>query len=88
MEEAAAIAGLLNPEQTMIFEAIMMAAKDPTIKDRLFFVNGPGGTGKTYLFNAILKGAVASKFEANRALRYNAVAVAFTGIAAILLDGK
>ena len=47
---------------------------------RLFFVDGPGGTGKTYLFNTLLK-AVRSGHDGF------ALAVASSGTAALLLAG-
>ena len=43
------------------------------------FVDGPGGTGKTYLFNSIL--------EHVRRAGHIALAVATSGTAALLLDG-
>ena len=47
---------------------------------RIFFVDGPGGTSKTYLFNTFLK-TVRSLSNGN------ALAVASSGTAALLLDG-
>jgi len=44
------------------------------------FIDAPGGTGKTYLFNAILCATRTLNDEANVAL-----AVAYSGIAATLL---
>jgi len=43
----------------------------------MFFVDGPGGTGKTYLFNTIARKA--------ELLGFNSVMTAYTGIAASLL---
>lgn len=47
--------------------------------ERVFFVDGPGGTGKTFLYNLLLA-KVRSEGEI-------ALAVASSGIAALLLDG-
>ncbi len=49
------------------------------MQTHLFFVDGPGGTGKTFLYNLIL-GRV-------RCERRIALVVASSGIAALLLDG-
>ncbi|CAH0562771.1 unnamed protein product [Brassicogethes aeneus] len=47
----------------------------------MFYVDAPGGTGKTFLFNTLLKTL--------RIRRFDTVAVAWTGIAAsLLLAGK
>ena len=46
---------------------------------RLFFVDGPGGTGKTFLINLLL-----AKVRSEGRI---ALAVASSGIAALLLDG-
>ena len=45
----------------------------------VFFVDGPAGTGKTYLNNCILAEV--------RSRGQSAIAVAFSGVAAILLSG-
>ena len=45
----------------------------------IFFIDGPGGTGKTYLENLLLK-----KIHSNQHI---ALAVASSGIAALLLEG-
>uniref|UniRef100_A0AC35GJX2 ATP-dependent DNA helicase n=1 Tax=Panagrolaimus sp. PS1159 TaxID=55785 RepID=A0AC35GJX2_9BILA len=50
-----------------------------TSRDRLFFLQAPGGTGKTYTFNTI------ARILRQRGLKV--ITVASTGIAAILLDG-
>ena len=46
---------------------------------RLFFIDGPGGTGKTFVENLILAHV--------RSKRYIALAITSSGIAAILLEG-
>lgn len=48
-------------------------------KERAFFIDGPAGTGKTFLYSVILAMV--------RADRNIAVAVASSGIAALLLEG-
>jgi type II secretory ATPase GspE/PulE/Tfp pilus assembly ATPase PilB-like protein len=50
-----------------------------THADGCFFVNGPGGTGKTFLYNTLLS-TVRSSGDI-------AVAVASSGIAALLMKG-
>ena len=65
----------LNEDQRSAFDRILDA-----ILKRLggsFFIDGPGGTGKTYLYNAILRAA------AEKGLK--GVSVASSGIAALLL---
>ena len=50
-------------------------------KEKVFFVDGPGGTGKTYLYRALLAKA--------RSTDHIAVATATSGIAAsIMPDGR
>lgn len=49
------------------------------LQNNVFFVDGPGGTGKTFLYKALLAHV--------RALGHIALAVASSGIAALLLDG-
>lgn len=51
----------------------------PTPKATLFFLDGPGGTGKTFVYNTIL-----AKI---RSIGNIALAVASSGIAAELLEG-
>ncbi|CAG9760350.1 unnamed protein product [Ceutorhynchus assimilis] len=50
------------------------------LKSNVFYLDGPGGTGKTYLFNTILH-------YVQSTMRMTTVAVAWTGIAANLLFG-
>ena len=74
-ETDATIRNLL-PAQKAVFDAVMSAATRGA--GRCIFVDAPGGTGKTFTFNAIL-GAVRARGEI-------ALAVASSGIAAILLE--
>lgn len=67
----------LNPEQLSIFDAVIMAVENQ--QPAAFFVDGPGGSGKTFLYGAIL--------DKIRSSGHIALAVATSGIAALLLDG-
>ena len=69
----------LNPDQNDIFECIMEATNDPMIEKRAFFIDGPGGTGKTFLYNTML-----AKVRSQGQI---ALAMASSGIAALLLQG-
>lgn len=67
----------LLPSQREMADAVLEAVRRHA--PLAVFVDAPGGTGKTYTFNAIL--------SAVRAERRVALAVAYSGIAATLLDG-
>uniref|UniRef100_A0A804PCF2 ATP-dependent DNA helicase n=1 Tax=Zea mays TaxID=4577 RepID=A0A804PCF2_MAIZE len=67
----------LNEEQMAAYDKIMSAVK--TDQGRLFFVDGPGGTGKTYLYRVLL--------ATLRNQGKIAVATATSGIAASILPG-
>ncbi len=69
---------LLNSDQKIIYHTIIKALNDE-IDQKVFFVDGPGGYGKTFLFNMIL-----AKVRLDGKI---AIAVASSGIAALLLDG-
>ncbi|CAH0562859.1 unnamed protein product [Brassicogethes aeneus] len=78
---------LLNEEKNEIYRLVMSAINDKIegvdAEDRanMLYVDAPGGTGKTFLFNTILKNL--------RNRLFHTVAVAWTGIAAsLLLAGK
>jgi ATP-dependent DNA helicase PIF1 len=66
----------LNPEQRIAFDEILESVYG---QSRIFFLDGPGGSGKTYLYNVLL-GAV-------RHDGMVALAVASSGIASMLLSG-
>ncbi|GMF46074.1 unnamed protein product [Phytophthora fragariaefolia] len=69
----------LNEGQRAIFDEIIQAANDPDQGNKLFFIDGPGGTGKSTLLRHILaKVRLAGKI---------AIAVASSGIASLLLMG-
>src|SRR5258707_1403580 len=42
-----------NPGQCAAFDAITQAYEDPSQSQQLFFIHGPGGTGKTFVYNAL-----------------------------------
>jgi len=64
----------LNPEQRVVYDNVMAVINRPP-----FFVNDLGGTGKTFLYSCLLSTV--------RAQGRVAIAVASSGIAALLLDG-
>ena len=68
---------MMNSEQRKIFEEILHSIQNNS--RRLFAIDAPGGSGKTFLLSTLL--------EIVRSLGWIAVATAFTGIAAILLPG-
>ena len=69
----------LNTDQAHALSAIMEVVNDDTHVNRLFFLNAPGGYGKTFLIEALLSTV--------RGLGKIALAVASSGIAAELLEG-
>jgi hypothetical protein len=78
-EQSAMLMSSFNDEQKAAFESIMNAVNDDTLPHRCFFLDGPGGSGKTYLYKTLLKHV---RGEGNVVLP-----VASTGIAANLLEG-
>uniref|UniRef100_A0AC34RS69 ATP-dependent DNA helicase n=1 Tax=Panagrolaimus sp. JU765 TaxID=591449 RepID=A0AC34RS69_9BILA len=79
MEAANVAAAKLNMDQRKAYDAITEAVNNPLAEQKLFFVTGSGGTGKTTLFNALIKRIYAEK--------KTYMATASTGIAALLLPG-
>ena len=67
----------LNPDQQAAFDSIMFAITNGT--GQIFFLHGPGGTGKTYLYNTLC-------YQLRSQLKI-VLCVASSGIAAILLKG-
>ncbi|KAJ1264872.1 hypothetical protein BS78_08G035200 [Paspalum vaginatum] len=67
----------LNPEQLHAFQSIVTAVLNNS--PRFIFVSGYGGTGKTYLWNAILAHL--------RSQRKIVLSVASSGVASLLLPG-
>ena len=72
-----ALEGSLNNEQRAAFDEIISAIE--TAQGRVFFVDGPGGTGKTYIYKALL-----TKICSQNKI---AVATATSGVAASILPG-
>ncbi|CAN6868674.1 unnamed protein product [Brassica oleracea] len=67
----------MNSEQRTIYDAVLESVEKKTGK--LFFVYGPGGTGKTYLYRTLI-----SKLRSEKKI---VIPVASSGIAALLLPG-
>lgn len=71
--------GRLNESQRGIYNEIISAIEDTQPVHKLFFIDGPGGTGKSTLLNHILARI--------RGQGMIAIAVASSGIASLLLPG-
>src|SRR5260370_2545345 len=70
-----------NPGQQAAFDAITHAYQNPTQAQQLFFIHGPGGTGKTFVYNALTAKA--------RLQGHIVLCVAGSGIASqLLLNGS
>ncbi|KAF0711236.1 ATP-dependent DNA helicase [Aphis craccivora] len=69
----------LNDEQRTVFDRVMAAVDDIRNVSKLFYVDGPGRTGKTTLYGCLIW----SLCNQGRSV----LSVAFTGIAASLMDG-
>lgn len=79
-ERGEALLRRLNVDQRAVYDGVMTAVMDPRPSAaKVFFVNGPGGTGKTMLYSCLM--------SVLRGQGRTVLAVAFTGIAAALLDG-
>ncbi|PKY39564.1 hypothetical protein RhiirA4_312692, partial [Rhizophagus irregularis] len=68
---------LLNNDQRAIYDAVMQEIEHTD--GMCFFVDGPGGTGKTFLYNTLLASV--------RSHGKIALAVASSGVAALLISG-
>ena len=81
-EETAKRVPDLNPEQVSAYDSIMrdVGRQLPSVH----FIDGPGGTGKTYLYNTLLS---ATRLGYEAATSRVALAAASSGIAALLLKG-
>nr|CAD2196515.1 unnamed protein product [Meloidogyne enterolobii] len=64
----------LNQEQQNFFNLIRASVLDPSVNNKLFYISGDGGTGKTFLLNYVIYKL--------RELRQKVLATASTGIAA------
>ena len=69
----------MNVDQAIVYNKVIDAVLSQNLEQTLFFVDGPGGTGKTFLYNAIL-----AKVRSRHKI---ALSVASSGIAAELLEG-
>jgi hypothetical protein len=69
----------LNRQQLAFYNEVQLAIQDRGCKSRCYFLDAPGGTGKTYLLNLLL-----AKVRLDNKI---ALATASTGVAAILLEG-
>jgi hypothetical protein len=71
---------VLNMDQRIIFDEVIQAVQRRSENSHiLFYIDGPGGSGKTYLNNTILTYL--------RSHNHKAIAVASTGTASMLLIG-
>ncbi|GKB20048.1 ATP-dependent DNA helicase PIF1-like protein [Tanacetum coccineum] len=68
---------LLNPEQRLIYEHVVESVHDQN--GRFYFVYGPGGTGKTFLYKTIM-----ARLRSEQKI---VLAGASSGIASLLLPG-
>ncbi|XP_050064765.1 ATP-dependent DNA helicase pif1-like [Aphis gossypii] len=69
----------LNDEQRTVFDRVMAATNDNRNCSKMFYVDGPGGSGKTTLYGCLIWSL--------RNQGRSVLSVAFTGIAASLMDG-
>ena len=71
----------LSAEQRIVYEAVLTAINEKNVSAKCFFVDGPGGTGKTYIYKSLIY-----KLKSENKMF---VATATTGIASLLLpDGR
>ena len=78
--EANEIRPLLNEDQIIVSNAVLEALTcNDNQNAQIYFLDGPGGTGKTFTYNYIIKEARGRSFSVSTC--------AWTGIAATLLDG-
>jgi hypothetical protein len=69
-----------NQEQQKVIAAVRQSVEDSKEgcdKNRLFFMEGPAGTGKTFTYRVL--------WQLMKSYGYNVMCAAFTGAAAILL---
>lgn len=82
----------LNSDQKTAFQSISDAVMGKN-SQKLFFIEGSGGCGKTYLYNALIRWCLAGKPSSenlvfnNEIVRGSVISAASTGIAALLLIG-
>jgi PIF1-like helicase/Helitron helicase-like domain at N-terminus len=76
-EVGAELVDKLNPLQKDAFDKIMAAVTDDNHSDRLFFLDGPGGSGKTFTYDTLYHNVTGMELKV--------ACCASTGIAANLL---
>ncbi|DAZ99062.1 TPA: LOW QUALITY PROTEIN: hypothetical protein N0F65_010948, partial [Lagenidium giganteum] len=54
LEATAAKSHLINEDQRVVYESVIKAVRDPDNNHRCFFLDGPGGTGKSFVLEQIL----------------------------------
>lgn len=69
----------MNEEQRAAVDLVLAALDGGPVTERCFFLHGPGGTGKTYVYNTLI--------HLVRGRGSQVITVASTGIAATLLAG-
>ncbi|XP_008180455.1 uncharacterized protein LOC103308586 [Acyrthosiphon pisum] len=69
----------LNDEQRTVYDRVMAAIDDNRNVQKMFYVDGPGGTGKTTLYGCLISSL--------RNRQQTVLSVAYTGIAASLMEG-
>eukprot|EP00798_Chlamydomonas_sp_ICE-L_P013351 gene13351-19193_t len=73
----------MNSDQRDVFEAVLQAVKDDLINShtcKAFFLDSPGGCGKTFTFNLLI-----DQIRANGGI---VLPAASSGIAALLMEGR
>ena len=78
-EQSYRLINTLNPQQFIAFQKIQRAMDFQQINERCFFLDGPGGSGKTYLYNTLMSFV--------RGRQQVVLPFATTGIAATLMKG-
>ena len=76
---AASMLASLTPKQREHYDKIMSAIDSDDGQSKCFFLDGPGGSGKSYLYQTLTNNI--------KAQNKTVLCVASTGIAAILIDG-
>ncbi|OWZ00351.1 Helitron helicase [Phytophthora megakarya] len=79
LEHVTELVGQLNRNQRDVFDQVVRAVEHPVGGEKLFFLDGTGGTGKSFLLEQI--------FAHVRCQRTSAIAAASSDTAATLLTG-
>ena len=81
LSEIEDVVSTLNPEQRTAYDTIIDAVTNSSVRRRFFYLQGQAGSGKTYLYNAIIRTVRSS------GLRF--LALSWTGISAsLIIDGQ